>query len=90
MHGLPLQSVNSSDDNQYHEPMRLQVVVHAPCAVIQSIIEKRPILKTLFFNNWEILVAIDPADNKPYRLIEKENGKKSAHFEELKIDSGND
>ncbi len=87
MHGLPLQSVNSTDDKQYHEPMRLQVVVYAPCATIESIIEKQPILKTLFFNNWVILIAIDPADNKPYRLIERENGKKSAHFKELKIGS---
>ncbi len=87
MHGLPLQSVNSTDDKNYHEPMRLQVVIYAPCAAIESIIEKQPILKTLFFNNWVIFVAIDPADNKPYRLIERENCNQTSHFKELKIDS---
>jgi len=83
MHGLPLQSVNSTDDKQYHEPMRLQVVVYSPWATIVPIIEKHPILKTLFFNNWVILIAIDPADNKPYRLFEHESGNKSAHFKEF-------
>jgi len=87
MHGLPLQSVNSTDDKNYHEPMRLQVVVYAPCAAIEAIIEKQPVLQTLFFNDWVILIAIDPVDNKPYRLIERKNEKKSAHFKEVKIDS---
>jgi len=90
MRGPPLQSVNSTDDTQYHEPMRLQVVVCAHCAGIESMIEKQPILKTVSFNDWVIQVAIDPADNKPYRLIEGKNGKKSAHFKELKNRFRND
>lgn len=71
MQGLPLQSVNRDDDHSYHEPMRLQVVVYAPRSRLESIIEKQPILQTLFFNHWVILVAIDPIDAKPYRLIGK-------------------
>ncbi len=71
MQGLPLQSVNINDDQCYHEPMRLQVVVYAPRSKIDVIIEKHAVLQNLIFNHWIILVAIDPIDNKPYRLIGK-------------------
>ncbi|MCE2983977.1 MAG: DUF2309 domain-containing protein [Parachlamydia sp.] len=71
MQGLPLQSVNITDDLSYHEAMRLQVIVYAPRSRLESIIEKHAILQTLLFNHWIILVAIDPIDNKPYRLIGK-------------------
>lgn len=71
MQGLPLQSVNTTDDISYHEAIRLQVVVYAPRSRIDSIIEKHVILQTLIFNHWVNLVAIDPIDNKPYRLIGK-------------------
>lgn len=71
MQGLPLQSVNISDDQSYHEPMRLQVVIYAPRSRIESIVEKHAVLQTLLFNHWIILVAIDPIDNKPYHLIER-------------------
>lgn len=69
MQGLPLQSVNITDDHCYHEAMRLQVIVYAPRSRIDSIIEKQSILQTLLFNHWVILVAIDPLDSKPYRLV---------------------
>ena len=71
MQGLPLQSVNMDDDHSYHEAIRLQVIAYAPRSRIELIIEKQSILQTLFFNHWVILIAIDPVDNKPYRLIEK-------------------
>lgn len=69
MQGLPLQSVNIDDDHCYHEPMRLQVIIYAPCSRIESIIEKHTLLQNLLFNHWIILIAIDPIDSKPYRLI---------------------
>jgi uncharacterized protein len=81
MQGLPLQSVNINDDHCYHEPMRLQVVVYAPRSRLESIIEKHAILQTLLFNRWVILVAIDPIDSKPYRLIGK------AEWVEIKVDN---
>lgn len=71
MQGLPLQSVNINDDQCYHEPMRLQVVVYAPRSKIDSMIEKHAVLQTLIFNHWIILVALDPIDHTPYRLIGK-------------------
>lgn len=80
MQGLPLQSVNTTDDLTYHEAMRLQVLVYAPTARLDSIIEKHRVLQTLFFNDWVILVAIDPINNKPYRLIAK------AQWAEIEVD----
>lgn len=71
MQGLPLQSVNSTDDLSYHEVIRLQVVVYAPRTRIDSIIQKHAVLQTLIFNHWINLVAIDPIDEKPYRVIGK-------------------
>lgn len=71
MQGLPLQSVNTTDDLSYHEAMRLQVIVYAPRSRIDSIIENQAILQTLLFNQWVILVAIDPLDSRPYRLVGK-------------------
>lgn len=81
MHGLPLQSVKSGDDELYHEPLRLQTVVYAPRQKIDSIIARQPILKTLFFNRWVILVAIDPQDNKAYLLDRNQNWQAIANAE---------
>lgn len=68
MHGLPLQSVMSSDENTYHEPQRLLAVVYAPKEKVSQVIEKHSILKTLFFNQWVHLVVIDPINQLPYQL----------------------
>lgn len=68
MHGLPLQSVMSSDSEAYHEPQRLLTVIYAPKEMVSRVIEKQAILKTLFFNQWVHLVVIDPADQQPYEL----------------------
>lgn len=68
MHGLPLQSVMSSDEEVYHEPQRLLTVVYAPKEVVYQVIEKHTILKTLFFNQWVHLVVIDPINQLSYQL----------------------
>lgn len=68
MHGLPLQSVNASDDQAYHEPQRLLTVVFAPRAKIDLIIQRQAVLQKLFFNGWVGLIAIDPNDSQAYRL----------------------
>lgn len=68
MHGLPLQSVMSDDQNAYHEPQRLLTVVHAPKDRVHAIIEKQTVLKTLFFNEWVHLVVIDPTDEQAWQL----------------------
>ncbi|KTD82201.1 DUF2309 domain-containing protein [Legionella waltersii] len=68
MHGLPQQSVMSSDENAYHEPQRLLTVVYAPKEMVSQVIEKHSILKTLFFNQWVHLVVIDPINQIPFHL----------------------
>ncbi|HAT9646484.1 TPA: DUF2309 family protein [Legionella pneumophila subsp. pneumophila] len=72
MHGLPLQSVMSHDEQSFHEPQRLLTVVYAPREIISELVEKHDVLKTLFFNEWVHLVAIDPRNHLFYKL-EKTN-----------------
>ncbi|OEH48961.1 hypothetical protein lpari_00013 [Legionella parisiensis] len=68
MHGLPLQSVMSSDHEAYHQPQRLLTVVYAPKEMVSQVIEKHLILKNLFFNQWVHLVVIDPRNQDAYQL----------------------
>lgn len=68
MHGLPLQSVFSSDQIAYHEPIRLLVIIYAPHELVNGIISKQVLLKKLFGNEWMQLVCIDPIDNNYYHM----------------------
>ncbi|MDX1836206.1 DUF2309 domain-containing protein [Legionella taurinensis] len=68
MHGLPLQSVMSSDEQPYHQPQRLLTVVYAPRERVLSIIARHERLKNLFFNQWVHLLVIDPVNQLPYQL----------------------
>jgi len=71
MHGLPLQSVYSSDTDSYHEAQRLMTVVYAPRKKIETIIAEQEVLKKLFGNGWVQLACIEPEDNKVYMLNRK-------------------
>ncbi|MCI5051832.1 MAG: DUF2309 domain-containing protein [Simkaniaceae bacterium] len=68
MHGLPMQSVYQSDDEPYHRPQRLTVIVHAPKKRLSQIIEEQPILQKLFGNGWVHLVCHDPQEEKSFNL----------------------
>lgn len=68
MHGLPLQSVFKSDDEPYHKPMRLTVVVYAPKTRIEQIVQQHEILKKLFGNGWIHMICYDPQEQKKYQL----------------------
>lgn len=68
MHGLPLQSVYSADDQPYHEPLRLLTVVYAPRSSIDAIIWSQEVLQKLFGNGWVTLACLDPFDNRAYLL----------------------
>lgn len=68
MHGLPLQSVMSTDTEAYHHPQRLLTVIHAPKDRVQAIIDKQSILQTLFYNEWVHLVVMDPTTNHSYNF----------------------
>lgn len=68
MHGLPLQSVYQSDQEIYHEPIRLTVMVYAPKTYIDSVIKRHAILQKLFGNGWLHLICHDPVENKKFNL----------------------
>lgn len=70
MHGLPLQSVFKSDDEPYHKPMRLTVVVYAPKENIERIVAQQGVLQKLFGNGWVHLICFDPHEQKQYKLKE--------------------
>ncbi|MEN9344048.1 MAG: hypothetical protein RLZZ453_835 [Chlamydiota bacterium] len=71
MHGLALQSVFITDQQAYHEPLRLLTIVFAPRASVKSIIEKQPVLQRLFYNQWVHLVVIEPGSFIPFELDER-------------------
>ena len=60
MHGLPLQSVNLSDQERYHEPLRLLCVIYAPLQRVKTLIEEEAKVKELTANRWISIVCIDP------------------------------
>ncbi len=68
MNGLPLQSVFKSDDETYHDPIRLLVVVYAPKTKVDEIIKQQLILQKLFGNGWIHMICHDPQDRQKYQL----------------------
>lgn len=60
MTGLPLQSVNSSDQEAYHQPARLLTVVYAPADTVKAIVDRQQVLQKLIGNEWVSLACIDP------------------------------
>lgn len=52
--GLPKQSLHDGE-GWYHEPLRLTVVIDAPVASIQRVIERNAILGQLLDNGWMLL-----------------------------------
>ena len=68
MHGLPLQSVMASDEQLYHQPLRLTAMVVAPQARVQALVDKHAILQQMFFNEWVTLQVYDPEWKRMLRL----------------------
>ena len=68
MHGLSLQSVYMSDHQPYHQAVRLTVVVYAPTALIDAIIEQQNILQELFGNGWIHMICYDPKRQQKFSL----------------------
>lgn len=63
--GLPLQSVNLTDQKNYHQPLRLSVFIQAPLDRVTTILERNESLKSLLDNEWIYLLVIDPTkDNQ--------------------------
>ena len=68
MHGLSLQSVYKSDDEAYHQPMCLTVLVYAPTTRIDPIISQNANLQKLFGNEWIHLICHDPVEKQQLKL----------------------
>lgn len=61
--GLPLQSLFQSDDDMYHQPLRLSVMIQAPKERVEEILVRNSNLKTLLDNEWIYLIVMDPTQN---------------------------
>ncbi len=76
--GLPLQSLFGSDDNLYHQPLRLSVMIQAPISSVSEILVRNENLRTLLDNEWIYLMVMDPTQNNEiYRY------KKSIRWESM-------
>ncbi|MEZ6137386.1 MAG: DUF2309 domain-containing protein, partial [Pirellulaceae bacterium] len=78
MTGLPWQSLHTGEKCQ-HLPMRLQVVIHAPRAMIERVIVKHQLVSDLLTGSWLHLVAIE--DQIVYRYTQ------SGEWESLNMES---
>ena len=58
--GLPLQSLMSADEELYHLPLRLSVVVHAPVECVDGVLSEHEQLTDLLDNGWLSLTVVDP------------------------------
>jgi len=72
--GLPLQSVNESDDKNYHHPLRLSVLIQSPKGIVQEILFRNETLKNLLDNEWIYLLVMDPLDRN--NIVRYEKGMK--------------
>ncbi len=67
--GLALQSVQTADGRWFHEPLRLQVMVEAPCERIEAVLAASPAVKDLVENGWVRLLALDPDSPAAMRWV---------------------
>lgn len=61
--GLPYQMV------EIHDPLRILFIVEHYPEVVQSVIEKSPVLKEWFDNEWVILMVLHPRELRYYRYV---------------------
>jgi hypothetical protein len=58
--GLPLQSVRATDDDPYHQPLRLSVVIHAPVDRVTGVLASQSAVASLLDEGWLSLTVVDP------------------------------
>lgn len=68
MEGLPLESVNKTQTQAFHEPQRLLVLINAPLAKVKTLVDKHQNLRELIDNQWIFLKIIDPLTQETYSL----------------------
>lgn len=71
--GLPLQSVNISDHEIYHTPLRLSVIIQAPTGSVKKVLDKNDHLKKLINNEWINLLIMDPVKHNTIIRYQKNN-----------------
>ncbi len=64
--GLPLQSVHDGENYQ-HEPVRLKVIIEAPIAAMNAILEKHESVRNLCDNEWIHLFKMDEEGQVSHR-----------------------
>ncbi|MFB6243401.1 MAG: putative inorganic carbon transporter subunit DabA, partial [Halobaculum sp.] len=65
--GLPLQSLYASDDDPYHQPLRLSAVIHAPVDRVTDVLADHDHVVELLDNDWLSLTVVDPRqDHTPF------------------------
>jgi len=69
--GLPLQSVRQTDDQMYHQPLRLSVLIQAPVTRVSDILLANENLKTLLDNEWIYLMVMDPLHQNEIKQYQK-------------------
>ena len=71
--GLPRQSLFTDAGDPYHVPQRLLIIVLAPLAQVEKVVEANDILGRLFGKGWVQLVVIDPDTGKALRWREDDD-----------------
>jgi uncharacterized protein YbcC (UPF0753/DUF2309 family) len=69
--GLPLQSLKQTDEEMYHQPLRLSVLIQAPETRVREILQRNEHLRTLLDNEWIYLLVMDPTDGNRVRRYQK-------------------
>jgi uncharacterized protein YbcC (UPF0753/DUF2309 family) len=70
--GIPLQSVKATDEEMFHQPLRLSVVIEAPLERVTAILDRNPNLKSLITNEWIYLMVMDPlTDSTPKLYVDE-------------------
>ncbi len=70
--GLPLQSLQQSDQNSYHQPLRLSVLINAPETIVNDILSRNENLKMLLDNEWIYLMVMDPLQQNEIKRYKKD------------------
>jgi uncharacterized protein YbcC (UPF0753/DUF2309 family) len=58
--GLPWQAVMADDTTPWHSPQRLLVVIEAPTAAVQRLLQDQPAFAQKLRNGWLRLASVDP------------------------------
>ncbi len=69
--GLPLQSLKQNDDEAYHKPLRLSVLIQAPIGRVTDILSRNENLKSLLDNEWIYLMVMDPLQQNEIHRYQK-------------------